>query len=65
MCRRLGNLPPPNEAPGKYKNTSKIPYVITYKFIACKNSETQRARLLFQCRKHGLKELEFIFNKVC
>merc|ERR1712212_111732 len=26
-------------------------------------TETQRARLLFQCRKHGLKELEFIFNK--
>jgi len=40
VCRRLGNLHPPNEAP-----------------------ETQRARLLFQCRKHGLKELEFIFNK--
>ena len=24
---------------------------------------TQRARLLFQSRKHGLKELEFIFNR--
>ena len=25
--------------------------------------KTQRARLLFQSRKHGLKELEFIFNR--
>ena len=25
--------------------------------------ETQRARLVYQSRKHGLKELEFLFNR--